>query len=73
MLDSKARISALGANLILMSHFSLLFLLSKVPTNWKLILFLKLPKVCNRFVCRKYKTSPDSAVCFAMRLIEQMS
>lgn len=55
MLDVEVRISASGANLILMSHFSLLFLLGKVPTNCKLILLLKLPKVYDQFVCRKYR------------------
>lgn len=55
MLDIEVRISASGANLISMSHFSLLFLLGKVPTNWKLILLLKLPKVHDKFVCRKYR------------------
>lgn len=55
MLDIKVRIAASGANLILMSHFPLLFPLNKVPTNWKLILLLKLPKVHDKFVCRKYR------------------
>ena len=33
MLDIKVRISVSGANLISMSHFSLLFLLGQVSTN----------------------------------------
>lgn len=53
VLDIKFRMSALGATVISMSHFSLLFHLGKVPKNGDLILLLKLPEVRNRFICRK--------------------
>lgn len=74
VLHSKVRMSALGAHLILMSHFSLLCHLSKVPTNWKLILLLKLPKVCNRCICRTCRQE-ISWFCSVLsnRLIGQMT
>lgn len=50
VLDVKVTIPTVEANLIFMSHFPLLFHLSKVATNWTLIL-LKSPETCLGFVC----------------------